>query len=412
MLRNFVAAKSSPLNRLGFGLFWLFVFAIPWENLLMWSDFVTVSHMMGLVAFPVALLGILESRQLRGASVPLALMGLFVMWGSLSLLWTADQEATSTLVMSWIENLGMVWLIWELADRRERQLALMKAYVFGTLVSAVGTILSYLNGSKALYQRYAASGFDPNDLALLLAISLPISCYLALIQSKSLPIWFYRLQQATVILAIGLTSSRAGLIATIVALSYLVLAFSKMSFQQKCGSLLIGAITVGSALSFLPETSWKRWSGIGREMQQGTWGNRKLVWAAGWDLFEKRPVRGVGAGAFGTEIQRVWPGPPSPIVAHNTFLSILIEEGLIGFGLFLVLLINLILAALQLPHLEASLWLVTLATWATGVFSLTWEGRKPSWFLFGLLIAWSATKVLSTNGRRMRAICPSRAWAS
>jgi O-antigen ligase len=301
--------------------------------------------------------------------------------------------------------------MWELADHRQRQIALMKAYVCGTLVSAGGTILSYMNGSKALYERYSASGFDPNDLALLLALSLPISFYLSVFHSHGLVTWFYRMQQATVMVAIGLTSSRAGLIATLIALCYLAFLFTRMSFPQKAASFLVAAATVASAVIFLPETSWKRWGGIGQEMQQGTWGDRKLIWTAGWDLFERRPVRGVGAGAFGAEIQRVWPGPPSPLVAHNTFLSILIEEGLIGFGLFFALLVNLVVLALELPSLEAKLWLVMLITWATGVFSLTWEGRKPSWFLFGLLAAWSAKGLLPSTSRNTQ-IFPSNVCAA
>jgi O-antigen ligase len=243
-------------------------------------------------------------------------------------------------------------------------------------------------------------------------LSLPISFYLTMMPGRSYFVWLYRLQQVMVILAIGLTGSRAGLIATTVALSYLALAFTKMKFRQKSSFLLVGAIAVGFALNFLPETSWKRWGGVSQELKQGTWGARKLVWEAGWGLFEKSPVIGVGAGGFGTAIQRVWTGPPSPIVAHNTFLSILIEEGLVGFALFSFLLISLVLLALGLTRLEAGLWLVTLATWATGVFSLTWEGRKPSWFLFGLVTAWCGTRLLSKKTHKTRAIVDGGAWVT
>src|SRR5260370_35266339 len=108
---RFVGASSSTLNRLAFGFFCLFVFSIPWENLVMWSALVTVSHMLGLVALPVAVLAILESGRLRGLSVPLVLMALFVAWGGLSFFWSIDAEATTKLVIFWVQNLWVVWLV-------------------------------------------------------------------------------------------------------------------------------------------------------------------------------------------------------------------------------------------------------------------------------------------------------------
>jgi O-antigen ligase len=389
---RFVGASSSPLNRLAFGLFCLFVFSIPWENLLMWSALTTVSHMLGLVALPVAVLAILESGQLRGLSVPLVLMALFVAWGSLSFFWTVDVEATTRLVTSWVQNLGMVWLIWEFADQKGRQLVLMRTYVFGTLVSAGGTIYSYLTGSNVLYQRYTAFGFDPNDLALLLALSLPISFYLTTIHRHSRLVWIYRLQLLAAIFAIGLTGSRGVLIATLVALAYLPFGSVKMTFRKKCAFLLVGVAAISFTLAFMPETTWKRWGGMGGELEQGSWSGRKAIWSAGLELVREYPVLGVGAGGFRTATS-------SALVAHNTFLSVLVEEGLVGFALFLLLILSLTLPALRLPTVERNLWLVLLATWAVGVSSLTWETKKATWFLFGLAAARLAARGVNCGVR-------------
>jgi Lipid A core - O-antigen ligase and related enzymes len=383
-----VGATSSPLGRLAFALFCLFVFAIPWENSLMFPGVLTVSHVLGLIALPVAILAILESRQLRCVCVPLALMALFVAWGSLSFFWTVDPQATTIQTTSWIENLGMVLLILELANRRARQLVLMRAYVLGTLVSSGDTILSYLRRSTAYYERYAASGFDPNELGLLLAMSLPLSLYLSTIDRNRFMVWVYRLQLMMALVAIGLTSSRAALFATLVALLYAPLVLVRVTFRQKCALLLVGAVIISSALAFLPETSWKRWEGVSRELAQGTWGQRKAIWSAGLELNRMYPIAGIGAGAFPAGTERIM---GRGIVAHNTFLSVLVEEGVIGLVLFLTVLLSLVLPALQLPSLERDLWLVLFATWVTGVNSLTWETRKPTWLLFGLLAGWLAT---------------------
>jgi O-antigen ligase len=72
--------------------------------------------------------------------------------------------------------------------------------------------------------------------------------------------------------------------------------------------------------------------------------------------------------------------------AHNTFLSILAELGLIGFVLFAGILAIVTHKALTQMKGLSALWLTVLAIWAIGSFSLTWEFRKPTWLFFSLII--------------------------
>lgn len=388
------------MSAVAFGFCCLFVFSIPWENTLVLPGLGTISRVLGLIAFPLAVLAVLASGKLRGFSTPLVLMSLFVVWASLSYLWTTDSKLTTLLVTTFLQNLGMVWLIWELAYCRERQLILMRAYVFGTLISAGDTLYAYFGGKEVYYQRFSGSGFDPNDLGLLLALSLPISFYLATTEQRKGVVWTYRIQQIVSILAIGLTSSRASLFALAVALVYLPLASLRATLRERCALFLLVVVASTSMLVVLPESSWRRWGGIGTELELGTWSSRKLIWSFGWELFRERPILGVGAGNFAVAAQQMGP----PLGAHNTFLSVLVEEGLIGFALFLLLLLSLALPTLQLPVLERSLWLVALAAWCVGVFTLTWENRKPTWFLFGMLAAWLSSTNAFPEGRGPHAI--------
>jgi hypothetical protein len=69
------------------------------------------------------------------------------------------------------------------------------------------------------------------------------------------------------------------------------------------------------------------------------------------------------------------------------FLSVLVELGVIGALIAFALLFLSVYPAFRLPRQERGLWIVLMLSWAVGVSSLTWEYRKPTWILFGLLAA-------------------------
>jgi O-antigen ligase len=155
------------------------------------------------------------------------------------------------------------------------------------------------------------------------------------------------------------------------------------------------SLLVCGALFFVPSTSWERLSTTPNEFAQGTLTGRTVIWKAGWELFRSHPFVGIGANAFRVLVSRVLAEPiragndilpPAP-PAHNTFLSVLVEQGVIGFTFFCALLGVLALSVRALPPFPQKLWIVCLGVWVVGVSSLTWEMRKPTWFFFGLLMA-------------------------
>ena len=88
---------------------------------------------------------------------------------------------------------------------------------------------------------------------------------------------------------------------------------------------------------------------------------------------------GIGSGALTTAIG-------ASEVAHNTFLSVLAELGLIGFTLFIVILGIVVHQAIKQSKQHSGLWLTILLIWAIGVSTLTWEYRKPTWLLLSLIV--------------------------
>jgi formate-dependent nitrite reductase membrane component NrfD len=62
----------------------------------------------------------------------------------------------------------------------------------------------------------------------------------------------------------------------------------------------------------------------------------------------------------------------------------MVGQGLIGLVAFLSIIYSLFVRALKMTSLKRKLWIILLATWVAGVMSLSWELRKPTWFLIGL----------------------------
>jgi O-antigen ligase len=381
--------KSPTLSSIAFASLWIFIFCVPWEEAVAVEGGMAMSRIIGGAAGAVGILTcLMEGRIRKPGSLHYLLCGL-VVWSALTYCWSVAPDLTAERVGSYIQLLLMVWLIWEVAPTERRLLALLKAYVLGSYVSAFSIVRSFVTGTGAnlgiVEGRYSASGFNENEIGIILALSLGMSCYLLAKNVGPRLVWLVHLPVS--ILAICLTGSRGSFIATITALLMLPFSFSLLTRNQRRFGLVGLVLLLLAGLSFVPRSTWDRIGTIRSEVSEGTLTKRTYIWDAGLEVFRAHPVVGVGAGAFGAS---VYSKLDIPYVAHNSYLSILVELGAVGAILFAALLAGLFRCATQLPQLESRAWVVLLLTWAVAVFSVTWEHRKPTWLLFGLLMSQSA----------------------
>ena len=389
---NFTCAYSQAetptfLRRLAFGALWLLVFAIPWENAIWLPDYGTATRLIGMTAVVLGLLSLIEKGRIRFPCPAHVVMILFTMWACISYLWSPYLESTALQVSTYCQLLVMAWLIWQFGPERRDQERLMQAYIFGTFISSIDILYQFITHHEVAYQRYTGAGLNADQVGLIMAVSIPISYYL-LIHSRKLLAGIYGLQLALGVTAILLSAGRGGFLAGLVALSIVPVTSKKLSALQKL--TILGAIflAVASSLFLVPTTSWDRMSTIPEEVTHGSMSQRRAVWSACWELFRTHPFIGVGAGAFRESSTRFL---PVPVIPHNTFLGVLAELGIIGFGQFCVLLVLLLLCAKDMPALPRKLWMVFLAVWVVAASDLTWDNGKSTWFFFGLLIAqWAA----------------------
>jgi glycosyltransferase involved in cell wall biosynthesis/O-antigen ligase len=371
--------RGSSLDALTYCVLWCFVFSVPWEKTVMIPGLGSISRLIGLSVVVAGAMAIVARGWLRRLSVAHWCMVGFATWASLSYFWTVSTEATVDRAFTEVQLVIIGVLMWQFCTTQEAGERLVEAYVYGTLVVCASTLYRFAMNEHTYYQRYAAEGFDPNDLSLALAVSVPLSYFLFLRRRGWTIVWI--VQIAAALLACLLAASRMGAVVSVLAFSIVLVTLDRLRTNQR---IALGAgltLIIVACLNLVPETSWNRLSSIMTEMRFGTLDNRTPIWAAGLEEFTKKPLAGVGAGAFGQAVD-----PLGLLVAHNTFISVLTELGSVGLLIFLAILGSLTVAVFQMESLSRRTWLVVLTVWAVGASTLTFEHRKPTWMLFALIL--------------------------
>lgn len=377
--------RRSLFTRFAFACLWVFVFSIPIEKALEVPGLGSISKLAGFLALGAGAIAVAVQARFRIPGPIQVGLAFFILWSSLTLRWSIAPDMTIERITTYLQLLGLVLLAWEFCTEERHVLALFSAYVLGTLVPAGDTLRHFLGGTQTYYNRYASGSFDPNDLALTLALSLPMAYYLTLRQAGAVR-WLYRAQMLMAIGTIFLTVSRGGTFCMLIALSLILWTFPAISVRNRITIAVMFGLAVAGAVTLVPATSWKRLASAASEVSEGTLNSRTVLWKAGLTEFQNVPFGGVGAGAYpetsAKVIGRPWGFVP---VAHNSFISVLVETGLIGLALFAGILAALYRLAARMPRVTRAFWLTLLCVWTVGVLSLTWEYRKPTWLVFGLL---------------------------
>jgi O-antigen ligase len=144
--------------------------------------------------------------------------------------------------------------------------------------------------------------------------------------------------------AVGLflTLSRGGLVALGAALVAAVAVAGRRRWLVLVIALVAAASTVLYFAAFASPEARHRVTTV----QGGT--GREDVWKVGWRMVESHPIRGIGAGNFPTSSVHYLLAPgailrsdfivDTPKVAHNMYLEVLAENGVVGLALFLAVL--------------------------------------------------------------------------
>jgi O-antigen ligase len=149
-----------------------------------------------------------------------------------------------------------------------------------------------------------------------------------------------------------LTTSRSALIALVASLVAAVALAGRWRFVALCVTLVLAGGTYVYFQQFAPASARERIEAP-LSSQQRSEDGRNTIWSLAIRAFEDNPVTGVGAGNFrvvqvkyllrpGVDRARTVTSEviddPHGKVAHNSFLAVASELGIVGLGLFVFLL--------------------------------------------------------------------------
>jgi O-antigen ligase len=370
------------MRTVSFLLSLVLIFAIPWENAIAVGGVNVLTRGIGMLIAAVWLV----SAPKVGFRKPHPfhmVMFLFILWNIASFYWSFDGGHTVQNIKTYIQVGIMTWILWDLYTTPKALKAGLQAYVLGAYVSIGSTIFNYLTGVEYRHLRYSATGFNMNDLGFIVALGIPLAWHLAVSKSNGGKAQALRLVNfayiPTAILAILLTASRGSLIAALPAFLFLVGSLTRLKLYQRV--LLFVALTgsLFALLPLVPQSSFQRLGTTGTSITEADLHGRIDIWREGIGVFLEHPIVGIGSGAFRTAVE-------SGKVAHNSFLSVLVEVGMIGFVLFAAILAIVVYEAMHQPRWDSIFLLTVLLVWVLGVSVHTWEQEKTTWLFLSLVV--------------------------
>ena len=267
----------------------------------------------------------------------------------------------------------------------------LRAFWVGGLFGSAAGILALFLGTRSV-----GFGGDPNFFGLLQASMIPLTVYFRRQATDARTKWLYTLALLFVLAGAAGAGSRSGLIGGSIAIVATMITRPGLNPVRRVG-VSIGAMVMG-ALAFLvgfvanPANLQRGFSDRGA--------GRLDLWNVTIELIKQRPFTGYGFGQIKTYIVPnllTTPGSKwlmdtrTEVSAHNTWLDVTGDLGLIGLAIFVSVFI-ITLWSLLTPRWKedrelSTILFVMMLPVLSGSFFLPLLNNKLSWSLIGVAAA-------------------------
>lgn len=327
-------------------------------------------------------LGGLAKREFVIPRSPLLIpLGLFVGWAAMTMLWARDLAFGLPEVIKWIEIILVMLLAIDVAQRRGAQWVLTGVFATAALQALIGIYEARLRGvgplgfqlSAGVYRAYGTFE-QPNPFAgfvgMVLPIAIALTAYYGARTAYSLVarhwpgISHYASRLAyhaiiTVVLAAGLylSFSRGAWLGAAAAIgAIIVFAPKRLWIGLALGAAALIGLVALSGAGLLPAAINERLADAGTLLEirdvRGVPINdanyalieRQAHWQAALNMLAEQPWTGVGFSNYQPLYERYrllnWPMPLGH--AHNIYLNVAAETGILGLCLYLLLWISVL----------------------------------------------------------------------
>ncbi|MGB8214201.1 MAG: O-antigen ligase family protein [Anaerolineales bacterium] len=320
---------------------------------------------------------------------------LFIVWMFVSnpqAAWFGDDRNwLFTFIQLWI----LAWLAGDLLDSPRKQHTFMWIFCVVALISAATAILQGQIGNTVSTSLRAGGLADqPNASARYFVIAMVFFSYLSTAVHNGLSRLLAMAGVLITFLGVFFTVSRTGILLLFIAIAMLVLLNVRRSSVFQFLFIFIGSAIV---MWFLSGNIVSIINSIVPSIQAGTdtIGIRYGLWQAGWRMFLAYPIQGVGIGRFQDRLN-IFGADLLPVQylflsAHNMYVSVLAETGLIGFVLFIPMLVLALinyLRAINTSEIQsaslARIWLIVFVVILIGNITMIGQYDKLVWLLIGV----------------------------
>jgi O-antigen ligase len=217
-------------------------------------------------------------------------------------------------------------------------------FVWSCTAAAVAGLVGYAG------DRYGRAGgplHDPNDFAFFLVCALPLALALWRVPGRARHL--YALAAVLLLLGTLATYSRGAVVGLLAALVYAVVAGQVRPRHLVAGGALVAAVLAAVLLTApaLVGSSIEAKQNVGQQNVD----DRLTAWSMAAEMIAGHPVFGLGPAGFRTNYDSYLHGrqtdPAHLDVAHDTYLEVGAELGLVGLAAFLWLLGGGIASALR-----------------------------------------------------------------